>query len=171
MTAEQPTIRRATSADVAAITELTNAAYGKYIPALGRKPQPMTTEYGRVVTEHPIWLLEVEQHLAGVLVLQHEPETLLIYSVAINPADQKRGFGRRLLGWAEQQARQAGYDSLRLYTNALMTDNIALYTRLGYRETHREHYPGGAVVHMTKALPPENDPSARLPGGPPDHGV
>lgn len=152
MTTEQPTIRQATLDDVAAITALTDAAYRKYIPQIGRKPQPMTTDYALVVKEHPVWLVEIEQHLAGVLVLQHEPESLLIYSVAINPSDQKRGFGRLLLGWAEHQAQLAGCRSLRLYTNALMTENIALYTRLGYQETEREAYVGGEIVHMTKQL-------------------
>jgi ribosomal protein S18 acetylase RimI-like enzyme len=159
MTTEQPIIRRATLDDVAAITALTDAAYRKYIPQIGRKPQPMTTDYTQVVTQHPVWLVEVEQHLVGVLVLQHEVDSLLIYSVAINPSDQKRGFGRLLLGWAEHQAQQVGYRSLRLYTNALMKDNIALYTRLGYREMRREAYGSGEIVHMTKQLVPESSSS------------
>lgn len=154
MPIDQPTIRPATLADVAAITALTEAAYRKYIPHIGRKPQPMTADYALIVKEHSVWLVEVEQHLAGVLVLHHEADTLLIYSVAINPSDQKRGLGRLLLGWAEQQAELAGYRSLRLYTNALMKENIALYTRLGYQETSREAYVGGEIVHMTKQLLP-----------------
>jgi len=154
MTMEQPVIRQATLDDVAAMSALTDAAYSKYIPRIGRKPQPMTADYTILVTEHPVWLVEIGQRLAGVLVLQHEPDALLIYSVAINPDDQKRGLGRLLLGWAEHQAQLAGYHSLRLYTNALMTENIALYTRLGYQETRREAYVGGAIVHMTKQLNP-----------------
>jgi ribosomal protein S18 acetylase RimI-like enzyme len=152
MTTEQPTIRRAGRDDVAAITALTNAAYRKYIPLLGRKPQPMTADYTLLVSQHSVWLAELEQRLAGVLVLQYEPDSLLIYSIAINPSDQKRGLGRLLLGWAEQQAQQAGHRVLRLYTNALMTDNIALYKGLGYHETKREAYAGGEIVHMSKHL-------------------
>src|SRR6476620_1277191 len=159
MTTEQPVIRQATLDDVAAIIALTDAAYRKYIPQIGGKPQPMTADYEVMVKEHPIWLVEIGQHLAGVLVLQPEPDTLLIYSVAINPDDQKRGFGRVLLGWAEQQAQLAGYRSLRLYTNALMNENIALYTRLGYHETRRESYLGGEIVHMRKQLSPERNTS------------
>ena len=40
-----------------------------------------------------------------------------------------------MLDWAEQQAQRAGYRSLRLYTNAMMNENLALYTRLGYWDT------------------------------------
>lgn len=152
MSTEQPTLRRATADDVAGIAGLTDAAYSKYIAEIGRKPQPMTTDYAPMVRDHPVWVLEIEQQLAGVLVLQHEAENMLIYSVAIAPEYQKRGLGRLLLAHAEQQARQAGYDVVRLYTNGKMEANIALYSRLGYRETGRETYPGGTVVHMTKQL-------------------
>jgi len=99
-----------------------------------------------------VWVLEVEQHLAGVLALQHTADALLIYSIAINPADQKRGFGRLLLAWAEHEAQQAGYRSIRLYTNMRMEENIALYTKLGYQETKREPLRDSMRVHMHKQL-------------------
>jgi hypothetical protein len=34
----------------------------------------------------------------------------------------------------------------------LMVENIALYTRLGYRETHREPFNGLTLVHLAKPL-------------------
>jgi ribosomal protein S18 acetylase RimI-like enzyme len=77
---------------------------------------------------------------------------MLIYSVAIAPAYQRRGLGRRLLAWAEAEARQAGYGHIRLFTNALMEANIVLYTRLGYVETRREPFLGLTTVHMRKPL-------------------
>ena len=77
---------------------------------------------------------------------------MLIYSVAIAPAYQQRGLGRRLLAWAEAEAQQAGYAQIRLYTNALMKENIALYTRLGYIETRREPFHELTIVHMRKSL-------------------
>jgi ribosomal protein S18 acetylase RimI-like enzyme len=129
-----------------------HAAYAKYVPRMGRKPQPMTADYHQILAEHPVWLLYLGDRPAGVLVLMHEPHTLLIYSVAISPAYQKHGFGRRLLAWAEQEAQQAGYQHIRLFTNALMEENIALYKRLGYVETRREPFHGLTLVHMTKEL-------------------
>ena len=154
MNPEQPTLRRATLSDVAEIVALTDAAYAKYIPRIGRKPQPMTTDYRPFVNEHSVWVLQLEQQLAGVLVLQQEPDALLIYSVAVHPAHQKRGFGRLLLAWAEQEAQQAGYTSICLYTNARMEENIALYTQLGYQETQREAYLDNIRVYMRKQLLP-----------------
>lgn len=123
----QFSIRKASLDDVEAITALTDAAYTKYIPLIGRKPQPMTADYAKMVVENSIWLLIVENQLAGVLVLVYEPENILIYSVAINPEYQQQGQGRRLLVWAEQQAVQDGYKSIRLYTNERFEDNILIY--------------------------------------------
>jgi GNAT superfamily N-acetyltransferase len=145
-------IRKATPDDAGVILALTDAAYTKYIPRIGRKPQPMTADYSRMVVEDSIWLLTLENQPIGVLVLVYEPENVLVYSVAIKPEYQKQGLGRRLLAWAEQQAVQAGYRSIRLYTNERFEENIRLYERLGYQETGREPLLGSTVVHMAKRL-------------------
>jgi len=151
-TPQSVVIRRATPADVASITAITNAAYARYVPRMGRKPQPMTADYQQMLATHPIWLLSVADQPAGVLVLIHEPAALLIYSVAVHPDYQRRGFGQQLLAWSEYEARQAGYTQIRLYTNALMEENIARYTALGYRETGREPFGELTVVHFAKEL-------------------
>jgi len=145
-------IRRAAPGDADAIAAITDAAYQKYLPRMGRKPQPMTVDYHQILAEHPVWLLCVDDRPTGVLVLMHEPDTLLVYSVAVHPSAQHRGLGRQLLAWAEHEARQAGYAQIRLFTNALMEENIALYTRLGYQETRREPYYGLTLVHLAKQL-------------------
>jgi len=145
-------IRRASPDEADTVAALTDAAYAKYISRLGRKPQPMTSDYRLLATEHHIWLLCLDDQPVGVLVLMFEPEAVLIYSVAVSLAYQKQGWGRHLLAWAEHQAQQAGAPRLRLYTNELMAENIALYKRLGYEETRREPYLGSILVHMAKPL-------------------
>ena len=91
------TMRRAGPGDAKAIATLTNAAYIKYIPRIGRQPRPMTENYSQVLLEHPVWLLMLSDRPVGVLVLMLEHEAMLIYSVAVDPKYQKRGLGRRLL--------------------------------------------------------------------------
>jgi GNAT superfamily N-acetyltransferase len=145
-------IQPARQEDAEAVAEITDSAYGKYVPLLGRKPQPMTADHGKMIRENGVWLLLGEDRPAGVLVLVNEPDCLLVYSVAIRPEFQKRGLGRRLLAWAEQEARRLGRPRIRLYTNALMVANIALYRGLGYLETDREPYMGSTLVHMSKWL-------------------
>jgi ribosomal protein S18 acetylase RimI-like enzyme len=149
---DQASLRKASPADAPAIAALTDTAYAKYIPRIGRKPQPMTADYEQMAVEHSIWLLYYGADLGGVLVLEFEPETVLIYSVAVRPDLQGRGLGHRLLDLAEQQALQAGYRKIRLYTNEHFVENIELYHRAGYLETGREAYLGSRLVHMAKSL-------------------
>lgn len=149
---QQIIVRIASSNDAETIADLTDAAYARYIPLLGRKPQPMTADYRQVAADHSVWLLSVNDQPAGVLVLMYESEALLIYSVAVRPQYQKQGLGRHLMAWTEHQARQGGYQIIRLYTNERMEENIAMYKHLGYRETSREHYVGSTLVHMAKRL-------------------
>ena len=147
-------IRKAVPGDAEIIVSITDAAYAKYVPVIGRKPQPMTADYHKILAEHHVWIVWIDEYPAGVLVLMHEPDAMLIYSVAIVPAYQKIGLGRRLLAWAEAEARQAGYAYIRLFTNALMEANIALYSRLGYVETQREPFHELTIVHMHKPIHP-----------------
>jgi hypothetical protein len=54
--------------------------------------------------------------------------------------------------FADDEARRRGFAELRLYTHVLMTENIARYLRLGWRETHRATQAGYERVFMTKRL-------------------
>jgi ribosomal protein S18 acetylase RimI-like enzyme len=161
MAETQIQLRRAAPADAEPIAALTDAAYEGYVAVIGRKPQPMTADYQTIVAEHPVWLLCADDVIAGVLVLMREPDALLIYSVAVHPAHQGRGFGSRLLALAEDEARRAGYTSIRLYTNGLMAANIARYRRLGYQETRREPIGDTVVVHFLKRLGEPHESSPR----------
>jgi ribosomal protein S18 acetylase RimI-like enzyme len=145
-------IRRGLPTDLDTVVAITDAAYTHYIPLLGRKPRPMLTDYRPLIAANEVWLLELESQPIGVLVLTHNPDHLLIYNVAVSPHYQKRGFGRQLLDWGEQQAKHDGYKTIRLYTNLLMVENIALYKRLGYVEGEHEPLMGSTVVHMAKRL-------------------
>lgn len=147
-------IRKASPEDAAVVAEITDSAYEIYVRLLGRKPQPMTADHRQMIIENDVWVLEDEGRPLGVLELVREPGCLLIYSVAVRPGYQRRGLGRQLMAWAERQATQANLPRLRLYTNALMTANIALYTRLGYQQTEREPYLGSTLVHMAKQVGP-----------------
>ena len=145
-------IRLASREDAATVSAITDAAYSKYIHRLGRKPEPMTVDYMEMISKHPVHLLLIGDQPVGVLVLKHEEDQTLIWSVAVHPDYQGRGLGLRLLEHAEQEAREHGRKSIRLYTNSLFDENIALYKWLGYEETRREPFLGSTLVHMTKNL-------------------
>ena len=90
--------------------------------------------------------------IAGLIVLIHEVDHLLIENVAVDPRRQREGIGRALLSYAETHAHELRASTLRLYTNAAMTENLALYTSLGYPETHRRSENGFQRVYLSKRL-------------------
>jgi len=147
-----PPLRRATPQDAPAITALVNRAYEKYVARIGRKPRPMTADYDAVVIAHQMWVVEDGGTIVAALELIPEKDVLLIENVAVDPAHQGKGLGRTLLAFAEDEARRQGYAALRLYTNEKMTENIALYTRYGYRTTTRGMRRGLHAVYMRKRL-------------------
>lgn len=146
-------IRLATSSDRSAVEALVEAAYGHYVARIGRKPGPMLDDYGALIGQGRAHVLEAGGSLVGLLVLIPEEETMLLDNIAIAPDAQGRGHGRRLLEFAEAEARAAGYGAIRLYTHEKMVENIALYGRIGYAETHRGEEKGLRRVYMVKPLP------------------
>jgi ribosomal protein S18 acetylase RimI-like enzyme len=88
----------------------------------------------------------------GILVLIPQEDAMLLDNVAVSPDAQGSGLGRRLVAFAEQAAVEAGYHAIKLYTNEAMTENIALYARLGYAETHRVEEKGLRRVYMLKPI-------------------
>ncbi len=82
----------------------------------------------------------------------------MIENVAVRTDAQGRGIGRALIGFAEQRARDLQLSEVRLYTHELMTENLALYARLGYAETHRRSEGGFGRVFFAKRLQAEQSP-------------
>jgi GNAT superfamily N-acetyltransferase len=149
----EPAIRRATAADEMRLGALQKRAYVKYVPRIGAEPQPMAETPAMLLQAYEVWVVDgVEDGLAGALVLRMAADHLLIWSVAVDPTQQGTGLGRRLLDFAETQALKRGLGEVRLYTNALFTENRKLYAHLGYAETGSETFEGRELVHMAKSL-------------------
>src|SRR3954468_6900530 len=97
-------VRRGQPTDAAAIRDLTRQAYAKWVPLIGREPKPMQADYERAVREHRIDLALLDGVLAGLIETIEQPDHLLIENVAVAPAFQGRGLGRRLMAHAERLA-------------------------------------------------------------------
>ncbi len=70
----------------------------------------------------------------------------------VDPAWRGAGLGSRLLRHLETEAIQLGYHTVRLDTNASLTDAIALYERAGYRHIARYNDNPYAQVWLEKGL-------------------
>lgn len=142
----------ATEQDAEAIHSLTRQAYGKWVPVIGREPKPMTADYAEAVKQHRIDLLYLDGKLAALIEMIPETDHLLIENVAVAPAFQGRGLGRKLMAHAEQVAASLGHSQTRLYTNQLFAENVQLYQKLGYQVDREERFNGGIAVHMSKPV-------------------
>jgi ribosomal protein S18 acetylase RimI-like enzyme len=145
-------LRDATPADREPVERLVEAAYRGYIERIGRRPAPMDADYAALIAAGLVTVAERDGALAGLLVLIPMDDHLLVENVAVDPAAQRSGLGRRLMAHAEGEARERGLPALRLYTNEKMVENLAWYPRLGYRETERRAESGFARVFFEKVL-------------------
>src|ERR1700747_3471949 len=112
---EEPVIRAATAADVPAIAEIVDHAYRHYITRIGKPPGPMLDDYAARVSEGAVWVLEARGVIAAIIVLLPAPNYLLLDNIAVPPARQGLGLGRRLLVFAKAEALRGGYCEIRLY--------------------------------------------------------
>ena len=144
--------RPATAADAAAIARCVEAAYSPYIERIGEPPGPMLDDYSETVRNHRVFVIESGGEIAGAIVLIEERGTILLDNVAVRPDRQGEGIGRRLMLFAEAEARRLGYGAIDLYTHELMTENFALYARNGYDEVERRTEKGFPRIYMRKRL-------------------
>lgn len=145
-------IRPAVPADLAAVEAIVRDAYGRYISRIGREPGPMLDDYASLIGDGYVHVAVRDAVVRGVLVLVPQVDAMLLDNVAVARAAQGTGVGRSLLEFAERSAMAAGFGKIKLYTNEVMTENIALYDRIGYVETHRAEEKGLRRVYMVKSL-------------------
>jgi ribosomal protein S18 acetylase RimI-like enzyme len=145
-------LRPATAADVPRLTELVQAAYGHYVERLGGPPRPLIDDYANVVRDHQVTVAESAGEILGLVVLGVDDEGFFVDNVAVDPSHQGSGVGRALLEHAELAARDAGFDSIYLFTHERMVENLALYSRIGYVEYDRRLHGDACLVYLRKKV-------------------
>lgn len=148
-----PGIRKAQPADTPKMKNCVKAAYRHYIARMGKPPGPMLDDYSEVVRKHQAFVAELNGQVVGVLVLILQDEGILLDNFAVPPEYQGQGFGRKLVEFAESEARNQGFSHLDLYTHGCMAENIKMYKRRGYVNTERRTVREYQRVYMRKSLP------------------
>jgi GNAT superfamily N-acetyltransferase len=146
-------IRPARATERATVEAIVDAAYSHYVGRIGKPPAPMLDDYAALIEDGAVSVLEAaDGAIAALIVLLPKADHLLLDNIAVRPDRQGNGFGRALIAFAETEARRLGYAELRLYTHEKMTENIALYARLGFDETGRGCEAGYDRVFMRKPV-------------------
>jgi ribosomal protein S18 acetylase RimI-like enzyme len=145
-------IRPARRAEAAWARALVRRAYALYVPRMGQEPAPMLADYGALIDAGELHVLEDAGAGVALIVLRPDEDALFVENIAVDPLVQGKGHGRALLAFAEAEARRLGFAAIRLYTNAAMTENLAYYPRLGFRETDRREEDGYRRVFFEKRV-------------------
>jgi ribosomal protein S18 acetylase RimI-like enzyme len=143
-------LRRGTAADLPAIKAVIDAAYSRYLTRMDKPPAPMLRDYGPSVEDGTTWV--TGSPIIAVLTLYPRDDHLFVESIAIHPSAQGRGLGRALMSFAEQEATRLGLPRMALVTHEVMTENQAIYARLGYTEVERRAEDGYRRIYLEKRL-------------------
>ncbi len=149
MTPPEPTLRRATPADAAAIRALVAAVLAEF----GLRSDPAGTDADLADLDRHylarggdfVVLVDASGAVVGTCGLHptdvpaDAPRTVELRKMYLVPALRGRGQGRRLLAWALDRARELGFRRITLETATVLRDARALYERHGFRPD-----PGGA---------------------------
>jgi ribosomal protein S18 acetylase RimI-like enzyme len=151
-------LRRADTVDKEAVQRISADAYiPAYMAVIGTIPKPATEDYGERIEKGEVWILEVEGEPKGVAILEEYANHLMIYSIAVKPDAQRKGYGSTLLDFADQRAIELGLHQVRLYTNERMESNLKLYRRHGFVEVGTRPHPSRpdqVLVDMVRNLEP-----------------
>lgn len=146
-------VRPARADEAAAVAALVETSYAPWVAVVGQRPGPMDDDYAaRIARGEAFVVAEASGALAGLVVLEEKDGALWLDNVAVAPSYAGKGLGRRLIRFAEAEARRRGHSAIRLYTHQRMERNVALYRDLGYVETGRGVEQGFARVFMEKRL-------------------
>lgn len=95
------------------------------------------------------------ERLAGFAIMAFGDENAHLVLLAVQPTDQRRGIGRRMIEWLIESAATAGIAAVRLELRAGNAAARSFYRALGFSETARvANYYGRdeAAIRMRRVL-------------------
>ena len=134
-------IRWAEARDVAAIVRLINVAF-RTAESFFIERDRISAELLQPMLEKGNFLLaEDAAGLAACVLIELRGQRAYFGLLAVDPARQHRGLGRRLVDAAENHARAAGCGAMDLRIVNLRAELPPFYRRLGYVETGTAPFP------------------------------
>jgi len=133
-----PSIRNCLPGDLKRIEEIERLSFDD--------PYPLSL-FQNLLGQYP-WGFRVAtagDSIAGycILVRTHDETSLLIASIAVNPADRRRGIGTRLIEDAISIAKSRGTERIILQVRESNEIAVSLYTKIGFKKkSHIEDYYG-----------------------------
>ncbi len=114
---------------------------GKLAPPSGALGETVATVAERLGDERCIVALDGAS-LIGCVFYEVRDKEVYFSRLAVLPDYRGRGLARRLIAEVEAAARAARIAAVTLGVRIALTDNIAFFAALGYREISRHAHPG-----------------------------
>ncbi len=150
MSAAEPRIRRATTADLDALTRFEHLCFQPW-----RRSSRASLRRSLASPRQSVWVVDGPGGLLASLVLWHHPHALRVYGVATHPDARGTGIGSKLMAHAEKLARAAGCQRVILEADPDEPGLVAWYEHRGYRAAaHRADFYGAGhhAVRLVKNL-------------------
>lgn len=112
----------------------------------------MLADFDHQVSEGVVAVAINNDELVGYVVYYPVADNIHLENVAVLPSHCGMGIGRQLIQHVEDQAIASGASGVELYTNEMMHENLAMYPKLGYRETERKTQSGFNRVFFRKLV-------------------
>ena len=151
-------LRPANEADVAAILAVTSAAYARYSGRL-EPPSSVFRETGDAIMRYlesgGVIVAVSGEEIVGAVRYEPREDHVYLGRLAVLPAWQKRGIGRRLVAAVEEWTLLLGLDEVQLGVRPELHENRGLYLHLGYEEDGLVPFtsdPGRRYLRMKKQL-------------------
>jgi N-acetylglutamate synthase-like GNAT family acetyltransferase len=145
-------VRQASLDDGDAVKTIVDAAYSMYIERLGMLPNAMRSDYSSLAGSGELYVLCEGGKILGAVLLTKAKDSVMVSNLVVHPDDQGKGYGRELMLFAETLAHELHLDAITLFTNELMHENIRLYLKAGFIETHRKTEGDFNRVYFRKPL-------------------
>jgi len=141
------------AAEVHRLTQLAFGVYTWLTPPTGATKET-EDDVRRDLAAHGGAVARLNGVGVGALRFVVEPHHLHVRRVAVDPAYQGRGIGRRLMEWVHAHAAGRGFAEVRLGVRSQLPGNRIFYEKLGYRTLREHRFPGSREVHWYEMVRP-----------------
>ena len=148
----QFTISRAIYENGDSLYNIAQKAYHIYLDRMDKKPAPMLADFHQHISEDIVFIAKDKSgKIVGYAVIQQIEGQWWLDNIATLPAYQGQGIGTLLLNEVEQYCALLA-DTLQLYTNIVMSENVRWYERAGYVMTKQALINGYQRFYFKKRL-------------------
>ena len=151
-------VRPATAADRAVVVKVLQRAFADYDGRLQPPPGALGETEASVrahLSEGLVALAFIVGEPVGAMFIERKGDALFLSRVSVVPEKRGSGITARMVALAEDEARRQGLHALTLRVRDVLAQNIALFQRLGFRETSRHGHESKAetvMIDMRKDL-------------------